>query len=590
MKGLKKQFKNITIDTPNMSQTVKAYAIERSRELSQKNSKRRAIVPTIRLMIPSLMVLLVLVLIVVNLNQGYQHDTNAYTVQSERDLRKVLMRNSNQENTGVVVNSVIGCSNRGKIGSNQQQEAKSNCAMQSSTHSDIVSKEDNTLYNLTNQKLEIYDISSKLATVKKVIDLPVNSKQNAMYITDKYIIIISNASESSLLVYQKTNYDLVKTLNIKGKFIDTRLENDHIYFVANSPISEQAEPTINEGTGWTEIPFYKVRYLYFAKNECYTIIGTLSLVDFTFSYEVQLGSNTYSAVYMSSERLYLASTKYNEKAKKTHTTIYVYTLKQYILKYSHAITFEGIIKNQTCISEYAGNLRLAVINSNDKTVNQILVYDKNGKLAGKLENIGSTGEIFDTVHFDENVVSVTTDSPSSLLYRIVFVKNVTPQIIGVYDNNARKTYLNRIYINDDSYLLGFGRDAARNYNISLYSDTDKMTQIGSTYTIDSQGDDFYIIDIEAFRNFQLVFVDYVDEAMLLGFPIKRFSGSDSEPEYTMLSINPNDKDPISLLAHFNDEDKNSSVKRIVKGNDCYYVVTSNAVNTYSYIDGQFIKN
>lgn len=519
--------------------------------------------------------------------------------------------------------------------------------------SEIVKCDENHIYYAYHDTIQIYNVNNGKTELIKTIKInnclysgsgfisdnyytPIE-----MYLTDTRLIImyeevsynnnnryvysnywygfVSRSVKTILSIYDKEDFSLLKEIDVQGNKVDGRVYNDFIYFVTSDSISNNKidDITIKDSNDEEKVDFDLNDVLYvpsFYDGPYENYICSVNINTLDYNFECQLGSSSYSTIYMSENALYLCSDSYDSNPEEI---IYKYQLDENnYLKYASCGKVPGTIKDQYSLDEYNGYLRIVTSgrfydeNSQDPSWgrgeirNAIYVLEEKETVGGKTleivgrleEGIGYPGEQVKSVKFEKEYVKIVTYYQTDPLYLIKFIDDVTIQIVDYLKVPGYSTYLLDIYINNEHYNIGLGLTDDREGKLSLYKEDNETTkQIGEDYIIhttisESGNDKFYqylYVDIPALYNIRTMFMYEHDGNTFIGLNLDiNICYEDyqthnyeykQEGSYVVVKVNTvNGFDEVAKLK------ANSSSARMVAIGDYFYLVSLYQADGYIY--------
>ena len=515
--------------------------------------------------------------------------------------------------------------------------------------SEIIKCDSNHIYYANRNKVQIYEVNNGKATLVKELTLS-NCLNNRyydarfeykyfteinMYITDANLIVMydkvvgdpniyqgdyyyyyPNRFVSTVEVYEKTNFNLVKSISVPGSTNDGRVYNDYLYFVTTDSIVDyeiaDVIETNNGITNINEFDYNNVIYVPACVDYPYeNYICSLNLKTLESNYECQLGERSYGIIYMSKNALYLCNQHYD---KEQEEIIYKYSLDENgFLKYSASGKVPGYALNQYSLDERNGYLRIvttgrfnSVGNNGSNVVNAVYVLsevEKNGgkvlEVAGKLdEGIGYPGEQVKSVKFNGEYVSIVTYRNTDPLYLIKFITNTQMEIVDYLKVPGYSTFLLDIEIDGVNYKLGVGYTDDFNYKLSLYKEeNEQTTQVGKDYVIEAYAERYETANdynyevwtyntIEIINNIRALFLFQDDnDNTFIGFNVDGYENNyynstyQKNGGYLLLRIEPDSEDGLVKFKEFS---ANSYSSRMVAINGYYYLVSLDQADGYQY--------
>lgn len=382
---------------------------------------------------------------------------------------------------------------------------------------DVAKCDGRYIYSIVDGELIVYDLNCSI--ISKVL-----CGGYELYVNDDIIVTIGM---SMTKVYLFDGVMLEEKYSIEyDKYIDSRLKDNHIYFVFESKANED---TINYGDCYYDGLCYP-RYVY-------------TIVDYnleTMKANTVQGLSGYNVVvYMSLNNFYLVSTtSINEKPI---TSIMVFNDE---LKPRGIIKLFGVVLNQFSLHEEDGYLRVAATDNTEvaEKINSVSIFDlKTLKRVGYLnQNIGIGRQIIKSVTYDERYCYIVTYENKDPLYKIDCLDPTNPVIVAKLEGPGYSNYLYNFSSNGEEYILGLGyTDSMINPKISVYHNDIELTQIGEDFIFGS--DNYYDqcdyisqhIRCDMFENHKALFIYEDGVCLYLGFQ--------ASDEYLILQIDVSDE-------------------------------------------------
>ncbi len=273
----------------------------------------------------------------------------------------------------------------------------------------------------------------------------------------------------------KTNPELLRTVDFEGNYITSRKIGDNVYFVVNSnphynydePIEimplykeddGEAEPIVDPtDVGYIE-PLHAVNFI---------TVASISMTDENKEVGKEVivgnGQNVYSSV----ENLYIAQTTY-PRYDNVGELMDGFTEKTVITKFKlddGDVSFlgtgevKGHILNQFSMDEYDNHFRIAttagrITRTSGTTSNNVYVLDSDLELVGSLEDL-APGESIYSVRFMGKKGYVVTFVKIDPLFVIDLSDHTDPTVLGKLKIPGYSDYLHPY---DETHIIGIGKD------------------------------------------------------------------------------------------------------------------------------------
>lgn len=503
LKKFKHDLQKEKLIIPSMSDKVKNYSKQEIVYKEKKEKVRISFAPLLRysyLLIPILIMLLTVTICSLPFgHNNYKYEL--YSVKNKQDLEEIINFNNSFQMDGLDfgfgydggINAMPekgDAADKGPAGSQGPQGpqgsqddsnpdySQTNKQEQGVDEADIVKTDGYSIYyiNTAANTLSKYDVKTE-----KLIQLQFeNLIEPEMYVTDKYVVLLQGgvscncAREISVNVYNKETLEIVTNYIGEGIYIDSRLTNNVLYLIyTQTNINEQPYDIIDFEENIYD--YSDIKYSPAIINKSITYIVSMDLDTLETDVHLQLGAYTWQAVYMTENRLYLASSTYCSSFRNYtligtrfttsiyQTNILVFDLNKTNIKYKGTVITSGLIKNQFYLDEYDNHLRIVLQQQNTESTgnNKLEIYSlsqyiEDGvfkKVASIDDGIGKTGEQIKSVRFSDTSCLIVTFFQTDPLYYIDLTDQLKPEIIAGYEEPGYNTYLH--YINDN-LAIGFG--------------------------------------------------------------------------------------------------------------------------------------
>jgi inhibitor of cysteine peptidase len=203
-------------------------------------------------------------------------------------------------------------------------------------------------------------------------------------------------------------------------------------------------------------------------------ISKFNLANNQFQYENFMGNS--NIVYMTKDRLFIASTLYD--ISDTKTIIYQFDIRG-SLTFLNEVKIDGYLINSFAMDYFDNHLRVATTKTKgDTTVNAIIVFNSNLKQVGIVDNLAK-GEVIYSVLFKQDTAYAVTFEQIDPFFVIDLSSPNRPTVLGELKIPGFSSYLHQI---DDSFILGFGKDTTfennvvttTSFKLSLFDVTNKQ--------------------------------------------------------------------------------------------------------------------
>lgn len=283
------------------------------------------------------------------------------------------------------------------------------------------------------------------------------------------------------------NYNVIKEFEIEGNYFSSRKLNDNLYMVSNKQIYTYM-PMVKEFNGKFEYtekqviepPYFKedneelrkiaVQDIYYFPNFStpeFMTVSTINLKDLSRDVHLETYIGASHSIYVSTENLYIANTKYRETtlmnrnaSYKAKTEIHKIKLEDGKTTYMGSGMVDGRILNQFSMDEKDNYFRIATTTGetwrNDEfaSKNHLFILDKNLKIVGSINNIAPTERIYSMRFMGDKAYMVTFRETDP--FYVIDLKNPTdPKILGYLKIPGYSNYLHPY---DENHIIGFGKE------------------------------------------------------------------------------------------------------------------------------------
>ncbi|OQB13865.1 MAG: Beta propeller domain protein [Firmicutes bacterium ADurb.Bin193] len=253
---------------------------------------------------------------------------------------------------------------------------------------------------------------------------------------------------------------LERTLEIEGNYLSSRKIGNIVYTVSNrwlsyvKPMSETAG-VYRDNDKSIDIGYDRVCYFPgFTSANMLTIASIdITLPDKEAKVETMLGGG--ENVYVSTENMFIASSRYNQDRNTQETLVYKFSLNDGAVTYLCKGAVKGNILNQFSMDEYKGYFRIATTSYVGQEKNNLYILDDTMSQSGSIEGIAPGERIYSARFAGERGYMVTFRQVDPL-FVIDLSDPHRPQILG---NLKIPGYSDYIHPVDNNHIIGFGKDA-----------------------------------------------------------------------------------------------------------------------------------
>ncbi len=279
----------------------------------------------------------------------------------------------------------------------------------------------------------------------------------------------------------KSNPEIIREADFEGNYITSRKIDSWVYFVINSyprfydyneitPMNML--PRFREGSEefTPSVDCTNVKYFEPIRPESFVTVAGINIQsDEDIEKEVILGSG--QNAYASLGNLYIAETDYgygyngypeiDRAIPREKTRIYKFGLDNGNIAYLGNGVAPGTILNQFSMDEYKDYFRIAtttgnVWDENQKSKNNVYVFDDDLDLIGSLEDLAPGERIYST-RFMGNRAYMVTFKKIDPLFVIDLSNPKNPEVLGKLKIPGFSDYLHPY---DEDHIIGVGKDTA----------------------------------------------------------------------------------------------------------------------------------
>ena len=263
---------------------------------------------------------------------------------------------------------------------------------------------------------------------------------------------------------------LKRNISLSGWYFNSRMIDDYVYVVVNSPAiktNEEGEievllPKISVNNREKTVPASKIYYSEVSDYYyTYTVIMAINVQNDQEepTYETILMGIT-SSMYVSLNNIYLVVPKWSETGTEV-TIIHRIHIEGSKIKYEATGQVPGRVLNQFSMDEYRGYFRIATTtghvarNMGEATsANHIYILDMNMSIVGKIENI-ALGEKIYSARFMGNRCYLVTFKKVDPFFVIDLEDPTNPKILGKLKISGYSDYLHPY---DENHIIGIGKE------------------------------------------------------------------------------------------------------------------------------------
>ncbi|MCD4699739.1 MAG: beta-propeller domain-containing protein [Phycisphaerae bacterium] len=309
-------------------------------------------------------------------------------------------------------------------------------------------------------------------------------------------------------ISDKENLELVKTVDVEGNYISSRMIGDYVYYaVSTYPYGDHFIPVIREAVEGinddSDIKLTKIaepnEIGYFQPILAESFISIIALpVDENQEINKEVIVGSASNMYVSLDNMFIVQSRYGwygSKNNEQETNIYKLELNDGEINYKSSGVVPGTILNQFSMDQYEENFRIATTvhgysNNVDTSYNNMYVLDEGFDIIGEVEDI-APGESIYSVKFMGKRAYMVTFKHVDPLFVIDLEDSENPEILGKLKIPGYSDYLHPY---DETHLIGIGKE------VDASIDADKIHTEGAVYYTAIQGVKLAIFDVSDVSN------------------------------------------------------------------------------------------
>lgn len=368
----------------------------------------------------------------------------------------------------------------------QDDFSKTNTMFEGIDESDFVKNDFDNLFVQDDDKVSIIDISGEkmklITTIKPELkktdtiremyaDTNINRivliierriekevEDNSQYTTGDVYEGCQNVQEDATVIMQtyditdRTNPELVGTINVDGRYKDSRKKDQQIVLFTTRYLSSMDVKDKDGLIPAVNGKKMKLDSIYIGdsiETELTTVSVNLSKPDKTIDQMTIMGG--YPEIYMSDNALYLYEIVYEED--DDYTKITRFTFPNGYLGTGESVKVKGEIKDKFAISEGNGVVRvLTTLWHEDGSTNELHLYDCEMNEKGSIKDLAKGEEIY-AARYIGNIAYFVTYHNTDPLYAVDISDPQHPKLLG----NVKMTgYSDYLHPYGDNLLIGIG--------------------------------------------------------------------------------------------------------------------------------------
>ncbi len=533
--------------------------------------------------------------------------------------------------------------------------SETNIQVEGVDEADIVKTDGEYIYQIRSNNISIVRADDGKLSLVSEIESKDGFKASEMYLSGDALAVIGVSSSPEFRIMEQNVkesiwpypgsvlemevYDIsdksspkqVRSVEIDGRYVTSRLIEGKLYMVANKNMSAiynedefDYRPSVYdsiEGRPF-EIGYDDIRYFPDSIMSSYLVTIGIDLenLDKRADIDAYLGSG--QNVYASKQNMYVAETRYEYDYElddsgnreiyypvyKVNTDIFKFSLDDGNIDYLSKGKVPGTVLNQFSMDEHDENFRIATTSgetwrTDERTSkNNIYVLDRHMDVVGKLEGVAPTEKIY-SVRFMGDRAYMVTFRQIDPFYVIDLGDFENPKILGYLKIPGYSDYLHPY---DESHIIGFGKETVQTKSgftvegmkIGMFdvSDVENPLQIHAI-SIGDRG-----TDSELLRNHKALI--FSRQKGIMAFPLTEMRKADDtwsqfyyQGAYVYAVDIENGFELVGKASHLSDEDyekagnywyeSDKNVKRIIYIGDNIYTISNSAIHAHDIDDMSF---
>ena len=320
-------------------------------------------------------------------------------------------------------------------------------------------------------------------------------------------------------IRDRSNPELLKSIDIEGSYLTSRKIGTDVYFVINSyPAYFETKPAASDlipgyretngdakpSAGLQPIASYdQIGYIPPVQADSFLTIASFSMTDAEKAVNKTVIVGSGENVYASADNLYIAQTSWpvfdgigmpiSDQTQNTVVTKFSLNAGKIIYKATGDV--KGHILNQFAMDEYDGNFRIATtisgyVNNRDTSTNNVYVLNASLQQVGALEDV-APGESIYAVRFMGKRAYMVTFLHVDPLFVIDLAQPDNPKILGKLKIPGYSNYLQPY---DETHLIGIGHE------VDASIDADLVHTDNAVYYTAIQGVKLSLFDVSDVNN------------------------------------------------------------------------------------------
>lgn len=427
------------------------------------------------------------IIITLQYKQLESQETQLKRFSSYMELKKFIEENLEAPYYGVYRGTPVAVfAESSEASSTTVEYSKTNVQVEGIDEADIVKTDGKYIYVASGGNVTIVKAyPPEEAEVLSKIEL--NGTVTGIYVNkDKLIVFESNFpffhafyaykpfyEQTSIKVYDISDRripTLKRDVSLSGWYFNSRMIDDYIYVIVNSPATKTNEegeieillPKMSINNREKTVPASEIYYsdvsdYYYT----YTIIMAINVQNDREgpTYETILMGIT-SSMYVSLNNIYLVVPKCSETGAEV-TIIHRIHIEDSKIEYEVSGHVPGKVLNQFSMDEYRGYFRIATMTGHvaqnieeTTSANHVYILDMNMSIVGKIENI-APGEKIYSARFIGNRCYLVTFKKVDPFFVIDLEDPTNPKILGKLKISGYSDYLHPY---DKNHIIGIGKE------------------------------------------------------------------------------------------------------------------------------------
>lgn len=356
---------------------------------------------------------------------------------------------------------------------------------------DIVKTDGQYIYLASNDRFIIVD-AIPANEMKVVAEVSVNGSIIGLFTSEDRLIIIKSGvtyydepqpvssgirrivpgfSGYHIQVYDILSRDnpfLVKDVQVKGTYVNSRMIGDWVYAVASQPVITWAEekrevvlPEVSVDGKVSIVPATSIHYVINSDvPEVYTLVVALDAQSENQDPDFEVMLTGYgSTIYVSEKNIYLTMPLFDRVRGGESTTIHRIAIEEGEVTIEANGEVPGRVLNQFSMDEHDNNFRVAttvrsMTQSQPISQNNLYILDSNLQTIGSLEGLAPGEQIYSARFMGDRCYLVTFKKVDPLF--TIDVSNPTdPKVLGKLKIPGYSDYLHQY---DENHLIGIGKE------------------------------------------------------------------------------------------------------------------------------------